>query len=172
MKSINPQELNDILGGRSEGVILIDVRSVDQYNNQSIKGAINIPMSELEDNIDMLRGYDTVYIQCNTGNISSQAYAELENFGLTTVVNLDGGIQRWVELGFSTIKKSNVLPMVRQVFLTAGLLVLLGVVGGVCIHTHFFFLAGFVGCGLIFSGLTGKCGMTKVLDLMPWNSKT
>ena len=33
----------------------------------------------------------------------------------------------------------------------------------------FYALAGFVGAGLVFAGLTGFCGMARVLGAMPWN---
>ena len=29
--------------------------------------------------------------------------------------------------------------------------------------------AGFIGCGLVFAGLSGTCGMATVLAKMPWN---
>jgi hypothetical protein len=30
-------------------------------------------------------------------------------------------------------------------------------------------LSGFIGAGLMFSGITGTCGMMHVLKRMPWN---
>ena len=29
--------------------------------------------------------------------------------------------------------------------------------------------SGFVGAGLVFAGVTGFCGMARMLGLMPWN---
>jgi hypothetical protein len=39
-------------------------------------------------------------------------------------------------------------------------------------HPGFFALAGFVGTGLIFAGLTDFCGMGLLLARMPWNNRT
>ncbi|MCD8500103.1 MAG: DUF2892 domain-containing protein [Gammaproteobacteria bacterium] len=33
----------------------------------------------------------------------------------------------------------------------------------------FCLLSGFVGLGLMFAGITGWCGMAKLLAKMPWN---
>jgi hypothetical protein len=32
-------------------------------------------------------------------------------------------------------------------------------------------LSGFVGAGLVFAGVTGFCGMARLLALMPWNRR-
>ncbi|EPM2252573.1 YgaP-like transmembrane domain, partial [Escherichia coli] len=36
----------------------------------------------------------------------------------------------------------------------------------------FFLLSGFVGAGLLFAGISGFCGMARLLDKMPWNQRT
>jgi hypothetical protein len=40
---------------------------------------------------------------------------------------------------------------------------------GLLVHPAFFGLAAFVGAGLAFAGLTGFCGMARLLALAPWN---
>jgi hypothetical protein len=57
----------------------------------------------------------------------------------------------------------------RQVFLAAGLLIIVGCIGSYTIHEYFIFLPLMVGAGLMFSGLTGWCGMALLLAKMPWN---
>ena len=46
---------------------------------------------------------------------------------------------------------------------------MLGVVLGVWKAPAFLALSAFVGAGLVFAGVTGWCGMAKLLGLMPWN---
>jgi len=53
--------------------------------------------------------------------------------------------------------------------LTAGLLVALGTLLAATVSPWFLIVPGFVGCGLIFSGATGSCGMATMLGMMPWN---
>lgn len=62
-----------------------------------------------------------------------------------------------------------IIDLNRQVRLVAGTLVLLGVGLGFTVHQGFFGLAGFVGAGLVFAGLTNICGMCHLLALLPWN---
>ncbi|MFN4101599.1 MAG: DUF2892 domain-containing protein, partial [Pararhodobacter sp.] len=61
------------------------------------------------------------------------------------------------------------LPMNRQVQITAGLLTLTGVLIGTFVHPAGYALAGFIGAGLTFAGISGWCGMANVLAVMPWN---
>jgi len=60
------------------------------------------------------------------------------------------------------------IPVMRQVQITAGSLVVLGVALA-AVSPWFLALSAFVGCGLVFAGATGWCGMAKLLALMPWN---
>lgn len=59
----------------------------------------------------------------------------------------------------------------RQVQITAGSLVLTGVLLGLFVAPGFFGLSAFVGAGLIFAGVTGWCGMANLLRVMPWNRR-
>ena len=51
--------------------------------------------------------------------------------------------------------------------------VLLGVVAGIAagalVHPAAYWLAAFIGAGLVYAGLSNSCGMTVVLAKMPWN---
>lgn len=49
---------------------------------------------------------------------------------------------------------------------------LLGVILGYTVHGGFFLISGFVGAGLMLAGITGFCGMARLLEKMPWNSRT
>ncbi|MFD2579931.1 YgaP-like transmembrane domain [Novosphingobium colocasiae] len=53
--------------------------------------------------------------------------------------------------------------------IAAGTLILTGVILGFLVAPGWFGLSGFVGAGLTFAGLTGTCGMARVLMLAPWN---
>jgi len=64
------------------------------------------------------------------------------------------------------------LDVMRQVQVTAGSLVLIGVLLGAFLNPWFLILSGFVGSGLMFAGLSGWCGMAKLLGNMPWNKRS
>jgi predicted branched-subunit amino acid permease len=57
----------------------------------------------------------------------------------------------------------------RQVQIAAGSLVVIGVLLGALVHPGFYALSAFVGAGLVFAGVSGFCGMARLLVLMPWN---
>jgi len=57
----------------------------------------------------------------------------------------------------------------RQVQITAGSLVVLGIVLAVLYSPWFMALSAFVGAGLVFAGVSGFCGMANLLAFMPWN---
>jgi hypothetical protein len=62
-----------------------------------------------------------------------------------------------------------VISIERQVRIGAGTIVLAGVLLGHYVHPWWYFLSGFIGCGLIFAGITDWCGMGLLLAKMPWN---
>ncbi|HBM8435089.1 TPA: thiosulfate sulfurtransferase YgaP, partial [Escherichia coli] len=85
---------------------------------------------------------------------------------------LEDGIDGWKRAGLPVaVNKSQPLPLMRQVQIAAGGLILIGVVLGYTVNSGFFLLSGFVGAGLLFAGISGFCGMARLLDKMPWNQR-
>ena len=83
---------------------------------------------------------------------------------------LEGGLQAWKRAGLPVIADRKApLPIMRQVQIVAGSLVLLGIVLAVLVSPWFMALSAFVGAGLIVAGITGFCGMANLLLHMPWN---
>jgi hypothetical protein len=62
--------------------------------------------------------------------------------------------------------------LIRQVQIVAGGLVLFGVVLSQVAAPGWIWLSGFVGAGLMFAGISGFCGMARLLAAMPWNRVT
>ena len=83
---------------------------------------------------------------------------------------VEGGLEAWRAAGFPVrVDSKQPLPLIRQVQIGAGTLVVLSVALGYLISPWFFLLSGFVGAGLLQAGLTGWCGMAYLLQVMPWN---
>jgi hypothetical protein len=53
--------------------------------------------------------------------------------------------------------------------ITAGSLVLLGLILSTMVAPAWILLSWFVGAGLVFAGVSGFCGMARLLAVMPWN---
>lgn len=61
------------------------------------------------------------------------------------------------------------LPTLRQSFVVASLIIILGYVLGSLVNPFFLVLPLVVAVGLMVAGLTGVCPMVIVLQKLPWN---
>ncbi len=85
---------------------------------------------------------------------------------------LEGGLDAWKRAGLPVqIDPGQPLELSRQVQIVAGGLVLAGTIAGAWLSPWFLLLPGFVGAGLVFAGLSGFCGLARVLMRMPWNRR-
>jgi len=57
----------------------------------------------------------------------------------------------------------------RQVQIVVGSLSAVGAILALAVNTWFAILPLLLGCGLIFAGISGTCGMALLLARMPWN---
>jgi rhodanese-related sulfurtransferase len=95
----------------------------------------------------------------------------LESLGPEAVV-VEGGTLAWNEAGLPVERGPvKVISLERQVRMTAGSLVLSGILLGSLVHRGFFGLSAFVGAGLVFAGITDFCGMGLLLSKPPWNTR-
>ena len=85
--------------------------------------------------------------------------------------DLEGGLPGWQQAGLPlrTLKNAP-LPLMRQVQIAAGVLVLLGLSLGTWVAPAWILLSWFIGAGLVLAGVSGFCGMARLLALMPWNT--
>ena len=70
----------------------IDVRVPEQYQQEHVQGAINIPLKEVKERIAAAvpDKSDTVKVYCNAGRQSGQAQEILNKMGYTHVENAGG----------------------------------------------------------------------------------
>lgn len=165
---IPPQRLADLLAKGQ--AVLIDVREPDEFARAHIKGARSQPLSTLIGTTLNPEAGKTVVFTCRSGMRTGANGDQLQQCAPGAAHILEGGLDAWAAAGLPVETNHKApLEMMRQVMIAAGLLVLTGVVLGVWLSPLFFGLAGFVGAGLIFAGVTGFCGMSRVLALAPWN---
>ena len=60
--------------------VIVDVRSLDEYNEGHIKGAINIPYDTIDENIELDKN-KIIFVYCRSGNRSNIAYTNLTSLG-------------------------------------------------------------------------------------------
>lgn len=151
--------------------VLVDVREDFEHAEEHIAGAHPAPLSRFDAEAIRIRlSGSRVVFHCRSGKRSAQAAEKFRASG-EHVYHLAGGIEAWIQAGKPTVKSECAprLPVMRQVQIAAGFLVMLGVVLGLTISPWFLTLSAFVGCGLMFAGATGWCGMALILARMPWN---
>ena len=75
---------------------IIDVRSVESYNNNHIEGAKNIDFNNLLISPEKyLSKLNTYYIYCQKGKKSAKLCDILDNMGYK-VINISGGYEAWI----------------------------------------------------------------------------
>ena len=52
---------------------LVDVRSKSEYASGHLEGAINIPLEQVEGQVDKLKAFPQVVVYCRSGNRSAHA---------------------------------------------------------------------------------------------------
>jgi rhodanese-related sulfurtransferase len=100
---VNVEQASDLIKSRLLMVIL-DVRTTEEFAIEHIEGAINIPVDELENRIGELDKKDELLVYCRTGSRSSRAVDTLTKNGFTKIFHMNGGIVAWKNAGFLTVK--------------------------------------------------------------------
>ncbi len=70
-----------------DSAFLVDVRTPEEFAEGSVRGAVNIPLSEVANKIADFKGKKQIVVFCRSGNRSSQAIQILEKNGITNVIN-------------------------------------------------------------------------------------
>ncbi len=86
----------------SEGkVVIVDVRSKEEFGDGHLKGALNIDIleSDFEAKLGKLDKSKPVLVHCQAGGRSTRSLPVFEKLGFTQVFHLDGGYGGWVEAG-------------------------------------------------------------------------
>ena len=173
--TITPGELEG-LRSRGEAVELIDVRTPVEYREVRAEPARLVPLDGLDPEAVMRSRNGPkdhpLYTICRSGSRGRQAAEKFHAAGYTNVVNVEGGTLAWEKAGLPVVRGQKAVSLERQVRIAAGSLVVLGTALGAFVHPAFLGLAGFVGAGLVFAGVTDTCGMGMMLARMPWNRIT
>jgi rhodanese-related sulfurtransferase len=173
MQSLSVQQLQETSSSNPDKPKLIDVRSPAEYRAVHVRFAESRPLDQLDP--DTIREHYApteqrpLYLICKSGSRSRQAQKKLAAAGIEHTATVEGGTDAWVDAGYDVERGQSVMSIERQVRIAAGSLVALGVALGWWASPWFLLLPLFIGCGLVFSGISNTCGMGSVLLKMPWN---
>jgi hydroxyacylglutathione hydrolase len=82
----------------SNGLVIVDVRGRNEYLEEHIAGAHNIPLGFLPQHLDQLPQDHTIVVQCASGYRSQIAASLLRAKGFDNVVNLQSSKEQWREV--------------------------------------------------------------------------
>jgi rhodanese-related sulfurtransferase len=173
--TISAHQLSE-LRRRGEGVTLIDVRTPAEFGEVHVEGARNVPLDRLDPK-QMAGAHGSegpLYFICRSGGRSQKACEKMIAAGLSDVVSVEGGTSACEAAGVPVVRGRKVMSLERQVRICAGALVFLGALLAAFGPDEFWRnlglgLAGFIGAGLVFAGITDTCGMAMLIARMPWN---
>jgi len=105
---INSEDLNEAIKyGRS--MVLLDIRSDEEYAVSHIAGATKIDYDDFEKKDVQNIPIDTeIIVYCSIGYRSEKIGEKLMEFGYTNVKNIYGGIFQWKNDGFVVVNNNSI----------------------------------------------------------------
>jgi rhodanese-related sulfurtransferase len=171
LQTISPERAAELIRA---GAVLIDIREADEHARERIPGARHHALTRIDRDSPARSGDDVLIFHCRSGARTKGNAPRLAAAApkCETYI-LEGGLDAWKKAGLPVaLDRSQPIDIMRQVQIVAGSLVLLGVGLGAIVSPAFYALSGFVGAGLLFAGVSGFCGMARLLAVMPWNRRT
>lgn len=98
-KKVDPVEFSEVIA--QPGVIILDVRTPEEFNAGHIANAININLadSNFSSEVSKLDKNATVAVYCRSANRSAVATDEMAELGFTDMYDMQGGIIDWQAAG-------------------------------------------------------------------------
>jgi rhodanese-related sulfurtransferase len=99
---VEPDRASEIIDEGSDDLVLLDIRTPDEFNQAKIDGAVNIDYyaADFRDRLAELDREVTYVVYCRTGNRTETGVQIMQELGFTRIYEIDGGIARWYEAGF------------------------------------------------------------------------
>lgn len=92
-QNLSPAKAKDLIN--NEEVVVLDVRTDDEFKAGHIPNAILIPVQQLADRVDELDKEQAYLVVCRSGNRSVTASEMLLKDGFKNIYNLDVGMNGW-----------------------------------------------------------------------------
>lgn len=102
-QTLAPEEFGELAA--DDGVIVLDVRTAEEYASGHLPDAINIDVTaaDFESKLAELDPGTTYAVYCKTGRRSQTALATMSDAGFTSVADLAGGISAWIAAGKTVV---------------------------------------------------------------------
>ena len=164
---ITVEELARVLGS-AQAPLVVDVRLPAEYRSMHVVPSVLLPLADITRRRNELPRERELVLVCRTGARARLAAAELAGFRARV---LEGGITAWRDAGYPVVEGQAHVSLERQVRVVAGALACVGGALGVFVSPWFGLLPAFVGAGLVYAGITDRCGMAMLLGRLPYNRR-
>lgn len=77
-------KLTDFL---TQGAVVVDVRTKEEFSEGHVPGSVNLPLDQLQANMQVLKKHPKIVLCCRSGNRSGQAMHFLQANGFNNLVN-------------------------------------------------------------------------------------
>lgn len=84
LSGYNKEELVSYI---KNNAFLVDVRTPEEFAEGHVSGSTNIPLDQVENQLEKFKNHSEIVVFCRSGNRSGQAKVILENNGFTSVLN-------------------------------------------------------------------------------------
>ena len=102
LETVTASAFAAITNGAPDGLVILDVRTPEEFDAGHIPGAVNIDFYEVSFPNDLhALDKDIPYaIYCRSGNRSGETIGMMEDLGFVDVSELGGGIITWRDAGY------------------------------------------------------------------------
>jgi len=91
---IAPADLNDLVSENPDALMMLDIRSAEDFAKGHIDTAVHIAFKEVGNNLDQLPDNKPVYVTCYTGQTAGITIAPLRLMGINAI-SLNRGMTGW-----------------------------------------------------------------------------
>jgi glyoxylase-like metal-dependent hydrolase (beta-lactamase superfamily II)/rhodanese-related sulfurtransferase len=154
--------------GDAEPPLIVDVRLPAEYRAVHLEPSLLMPLDEIARRRDEMPRERELVLVCRTGARARLAAAQLPGFRTRV---LEGGLVAWQEAGHPVVEGQAHMSLERQVRIAAGALAGAGGALAIAVSPWFGLLPAFVGAGLVYAGVTDRCGMAMLLAKLPYNRR-
>ena len=95
---VTAEEVSAWIIDKQPDLLIVDLRSSEEYQQYHLPGAVNIPLTRLfePESLDQLSDLYTIVLYSNGGTHAAQAWVLLQQMGIKSYVML-GGLNYWVD---------------------------------------------------------------------------
>jgi rhodanese-related sulfurtransferase len=103
--TISPQDASSIVASPPAGLVVLDVRTPEEYAEGHLDGAVLVDFydSDFADQLGQLDPEVPYLVYCRSGNRSGQTLTLMEQLGFGSASDVDGGIVAWQSAGLPVV---------------------------------------------------------------------